>query len=263
MDTKEYTLLIGVLTKDSSVWIEGVLKNVEAYASLFKTYRCLIVDGHSVDTTRQRCEVWCSKDADRRSFKVQPSVNKQRGESLVEARSLVLQHYASQFGQKVLLLLLDGDSVNARPVALEGFKTCFKRTDWAALFANQPTTYYDVWALRSEECPNDYQIPVHLRQETWQSIEPYVKKLQARKPPQLGWLEVRSAFGGAGLYRTSSINLETDKYMCWQTVTVELQTKEQRRLLLPVCEHVPFHQSMVQRGEKLYINCEWLISDHL
>lgn len=252
-------VLIGVLTLNSSAWMNGVLKNVEAYAGLFGNYRCLIVDGNSTDATVNKCEVWCAKDSARRTFVQQPKPRKQRGESLVEARTMVLEHFSKHFGRNTYLLLLDGDSVNAGKMNLEGFKTCFERSDWTAVFANQPSCYYDVWALRDEECPQDYQIPVHMRQKTWSDIEPLVKQLQRRRDPSLGFLDVQSAFGGAGLYKTWLLDMARDRYLCWQTHSAV----DGMQYMLPVCEHVPFHESMVKRGCKLFVNCAWLISDHL
>lgn len=256
MDVSKSTVFIGVLTKNSGRFIDGVLRNVEAYASLFKSYRCLIVDGASLDNTKQKCEFWCSKNAEKRKF-VQQDSKKQRGESLVEARNFVLETFGKHTAN--YLLLLDGDSVNSKPVDLEGFKTCFQTDGWAAMFANQPTCYYDIWALRSEECPDDYQIPVHLGKETWASVGERVKNLQTRKDPSKGLIEVTSAFGGAGIYNASKLNLLTDRYQCWQKVYNE---ERGSTMVLPVCEHVPFHSEMKRRGCKLYINCRWLISDH-
>ena len=250
-------VLFGLLTKNSGKWIEEVLKNVEKYASFFNDYKCLILDGNSTDTTANKCNAWCSIELSKRKFMQQPSNNLERGQSLTECRNFVVEHFKPFFGENVFLMLLDTDSPNAIPFS--GFESCFSQqskdchsdiASWDALFANQRECYYDVWALRDEECPNDYQINARIT-GNWD-----VKHLQKPKPTALGFHPVKSAFGGAGIYKTTSI--KNAKYYC----KTKVKMPDNNVYVLPVCEHVPFNLDMIHRGCKLFVNCEWLIGDH-
>ena len=60
-------------------------------------------------------------------------------------------------------------------------------------------------------------------------------------------ITVISAFGGAGLYKLKSI--EDAKYIGFEPTHLDNQ----------ICEHVPFHKNMIDRGCKLYINPKMLI----
>ena len=246
-DTK--TILFGLLTKNSGKWLPNVLKNLEQYITFFDDYKCLILDGNSNDNTIEIGNNWCNVDPSKRNFLQQPTKNLERGQSLTEARNYVVNFFKNDFGENVFLMLLDTDSPNAVP--FEGFETCFNTAhEWDALFANQRNCYYDVWALRDEGCPNDYQINARIT-GNWD-----VRHLQTPKPISLGFHPVRSAFGGAGIYKTTSI--KDAKYYCKSKVKMP----DGNVYVLPVCEHVPFHLDMVSRGCKLFVNCQWLIGDH-
>ena len=259
-------LLIGALTKNNARFIVGVLKNIEMYASCFQDYQCVFIDGGSQDGTQVILKSWCKSDAQRRHiidenvlFPPSQRAVHDRGNILANARNAVIQLFRPHFdanGVPTYLLLLDTDSVNAKPFNIVQFMTCeaafIKHPKCAAVFANQPTVYYDVWALRDEKCRTDWQIEWR---ETGNSQ--CHKKYQARKPPELGLWPVKSAFGGAGLYRTALIP-QNATYICTQIWKAPIGVD----YTIPVCEHVPFHQTFVDAGHELFVNCEWLICDH-
>lgn len=263
MNPKDYKICIGLLTRNVGPWIARVLKNTERYASCFADYCVYIVDGFSTDMTQIICRSWCKVDDTRRQFAQQINPPKVRSAALVEARTQILHYFKPQFNEQTLLLLLDTDSVNAGPLDIHGFLTCFQRDDWAALFANQPTKYYDVWALRDDVCRTDYQWKYYERPRTKAlllEVEEDLKRFSAAKPVSLGFWPVRSAFGGAALYRTHMIH---DAFYASIVVTSVITSDgKPGKARLPVCEHVPFNESIGRRGGKLYINCAWLISDH-
>ena len=244
---------IGVITKNSGEWLPQVLKNMEMYAKCFDDYESLIVDGHSTDNTLQLSRDWTDLDPNKRQVKLQLSTNAPRPEKLVEARTMIIDTFKDKFGPGVFLLLLDSDSVNGSPLNVEGFMTCFSSsTNWDALFANQPTYYYDVWTLRDKILPHDYQ--VEWRQSFIGSypadLSKIIKKYQAPKNPALGFWPVKSAFGGAGLYKTEKMAKIQPKYCCYYADGNQ------------ICEHVPFNLALTAQGCELFINCQWMISDH-
>ena len=252
MDPKQYNVVIALLTKNCAKFLPHVLKNVEAYASNFLSYTCIIVDGYSTDLTEIICKSWCRSDREHRIFGRQPSANLPRMQSLTEARNYVLDSTRQMWGPQTLLLLLDADSPN---MTQEGFLTCFKRDDWDALFVNQKNTYYDLWALRDDELSEDYQIKY--RGKSWNGeMQAAIAPYQKPKQPTDGdttFHKVRSAFGGAALYKTTSIG--NARYTC-TTYNSELKGH------VHVCEHVPFHEAIVANGGSLFINCKWYNGEH-
>jgi glycosyltransferase involved in cell wall biosynthesis len=251
MDCKNYKICIATLTKNSAKWIPKVLTNITTISKHFNDYEVLILDGYSTDFTKVICDSWCKTDPEKRKFLKQPTANLERGKSLKEARNFVIDYFRPQFSENVLLLLIDSDS----PGCVHNdaaFLTNFERDDWAAVFANQPSEYYDVWALRDQNCPIDWQIEWRITGDI-----NCVKKYQVAKSPDQGWWPVKSAFGGAGMYRTHLIPSDVT-YECLQ----QWPAPNGEKYIIPVCEHVPFHENIVRDGGKLYINCRWLIGDH-
>lgn len=250
--TSKYKVCIALLTKNVQLFVASVLQNVTAYAQCFNDYECLIVDGYSTDSTASICAAWCRDKPTKRKFVRQPTAHLPRMVSLTEARNFVIDYFRPQFGKNTLLLLIDADSPNATPITddLEGFMYAFRYVDdWSAVFANQPTVYYDAWALRDVTCPIDYQLAT--------DMQVAAAKAQQRKDPELGLWPVVSAFGGAGLYKTSCIPKKA-KYSHTVFYTNQNGTITQCNQ----CEHVAFNSAIVQAGGRLFVNCKWLIGDH-
>ena len=246
---------IALLTKNCAPYLPRVLKNVEAYASCFSSSHVWIVDGYSTDLTGVICNSWCKSSPQTRFFLHQPSNHLPRGESLTEARNYVLELTRSYWEEGTYLLLLDADSPNAVPLNIEGFQTCFSREDWDACFVNQQGEYYDLWALRDDQLTEDYQIK--FRHLSWgngsmqSALKPYQ---QPKRGTDGSFYPVKSAFGGAGLYKTWSIPSHA-RYECTTICTIDGQPYK-----VPVCEHVPFHEAFVHA--KLVINTTWVNGDH-
>jgi hypothetical protein len=256
MDPKNYTLLIAITTKNNEKTVESVFKNIEKYASLFKNYKALIVDGWSMDSTKSISDKWCEKDKNNRTFILQKHSNLNRPESLAEARNTVLEFYKDFFNESTLLLLLDSDTPNVPSIDLEGFLTCFKKNDWIALFPNQPTKYYDLYALRDSTLDMDYQIKY--RNLKWNGeMQNALKKYESPKFSKDGFWPVKSAFGGAGLYKTDIIKNTNALYKSTTNLMIN-----NINYIVPVCEHVPFHETLSQNGGNMFVNCNWINGDN-
>ena len=127
--------------------------------------------------------------------------------------------------------------------------------DWGGIFANQRQAYYDIWALRHRKwCPEDCWQQVGRSQPVGrfrrffspmrgvpgvEAVERYVGRRQVRIAPEHGPIEVDSAFGGFGVYRTS--------FLCnaWYSGR-DAAGRE-------VCDHVHFNSCVRRAGGKLYI----------
>jgi glycosyltransferase involved in cell wall biosynthesis len=249
---------IGLITKNVGKYLPKTLKTVEVYASLFQDYKCLIVDGYSNDSTKIIASSWCKANPDKREFLLQTTKGLDRMPSICEARNMVLTHFKQSFGKDVYLLLLDADSVSER-ADIEGFLNAFKtKLNWGALFPNQLKTYYDLYALRDHILQENYQLKYrHLRWDDG-TMSNAMKKYQHSKEHPSGFYPVKSAFGGAGLYKTEYIKdncVYTDKEQ-W------LNTDDGRVYLINTCEHVTFHSCLNENGCEMFINCNWYTQEH-
>ena len=246
MNPKEFTVCIGIISKNVSTTIEEVLNNAKRYGDCFKEAWYVVVDGHSTDLTIPFLIRWVVEDKIHHNWMTQTlKPENGRTDGLVEARNMVLKYFRPMFGNRTILLLLDADNPNTGLFDIQSFMTCFDRDDWAGVFVNQPSKYYDVWALRDEICQDDWQ-------KQWvigTNADDILRQYEQPKARSLKFWPVRSAFGGAGMYRTHLIPADA-KY--------EGRDKTGRF----ICEHVPFNEAITNHGGKLFINCEWMNNDH-
>ncbi len=252
-------LCVGLITKNIAGYLPKTLKTVETYISLFEDYRVVMVDGYSTDSTKIIASSWCKVDPIKRKFISQPTNGLPRMPSICEARNTIVFHFSNIFGENVYLLILDADSPNAVPFDIEGFKTAFQtEIKWDAVFPNQKVKYYDLYALRDSQLTENYQLKYHYL--NWQdgSMQNALKKYEHPKWDPSGFYPVNSAFGGAGLYKTQLVkNVKYDYKEQWE------HPGNKQIYTVDSCEHVILHNQLVKNGGKLYINCNWIIGEHL
>jgi hypothetical protein len=169
-----------------------------------------------------------------------------RTERLAYGRNRLLDHaMARQAWDYVCWADLDG-LVGDR-FSVDGFLSNFQNeAAWDAVFPLSWPLYYDIWALREDLiCPGDYvwdgQHRLSAALHTGREIHAATQILAPGRVA--GWLPVRSAFGGFGLYKAGVVG--RGRYTGLQ------QGGE-------VCEHVPYHAALVAAGARLYLNPQCL-----
>ena len=242
---KSKNVLLALITKNVSKHIPKILKNAMSYASYFNSYKCIIIDGHSTDGTFEICRSWCKVEPDNRKVYRQPSNFLPRPLALSEARNMYLSLFQEDFKKDTYLLMMDCDEVNTSPIDEEGFLSNFTYNDWDAMLANQAKEYYDIYALRSDECPENYQDVLRRTGDEWNSL----RKHQIPKPRDHPLIPVKSAFGGLGLYHTEKLK------DCWYSSFIGNPFSGQGK---EVCEHVPFHEILLSKGAKIFINPKFI-----
>jgi glycosyltransferase involved in cell wall biosynthesis len=234
---KTKDVLIALITKNVSKHIPKVLKNASKYASYFNSYKCVVIDGHSTDGTFEICKSWCKVDPFNRKVYRQPSNFLPRPYALSEARNMYMSLLEDRFKKDTYLIMMDCDEVNASQIDEDGFLSNFDYplTKWDMMACNQTKEYYDIYALRNEECPYNYQDELRRTGDEWNSL----KKHQIPKPREHPLIRCQSAFGGLAIYHTEKLK------DCWYISFVG--NKE-------VCEHVPFHSKFIQKSANIFIN---------
>lgn len=166
-----------------------------------------------------------------------------RIERLAYCRNTYLEHLEAHTGYD-FLVVADLDGLNS---ALSG--KSFSAIDWGgtwdAIFANQLGPYYDLLALRHPLwCHVDpfkikhfwSEIGLSERSSGMAAIVSRMIKIPKTASP----IRVESAFGGLGIYRTSSLAKGT------RYCAADLNG-------LPASEHVSLNQSLTRAGGSLYI----------
>jgi len=246
-----------------SVVITGCCTNVERFirrnlliideiGKRFKSYKVVIYENDSKDNTRSILHECKQSNYD---YIFEDNVNiKNRTERIAHCRNQLLHHVRENYNDYDYLLMLDLDDVLFSGKLINTIHTCFlyKPEQWDAMFANCSDKYYDIYALRKKKylttcCWNNTNI---LKSEGVPHSEAYNKcidKYIINYPSDGKLIPVLSAFGGAGLYKLKSI--DNAKYVGVERYHMDNQ----------ICEHVPFHNSMIDMGCKLYINPAMII----
>jgi hypothetical protein len=143
------------------------------------------------------------------------------------------------------VVVADLDGVNCE-LSRESVDSCFSRSDWDAVFANQGKNYYDVFALRVDNwCPNDPW------QEFWRLRDLGVPEMRAKEiaihnkqsilRKDSPWIPVKSAFGGLAIYKSE----------CFTNAEYSVIDSETG---VNTCEHVSFNHLLMESDKKLLIN---------
>lgn len=146
--------------------------------------------------------------------------------------------------QADFVVVADLDGINDL-VDAAGLNSCWLRGGWDACFANQAGPYYDIWTLRHPDwCPGNSRSEFHFlnshERASYRNLQASVFSRMIRVQADADWIPVRSAFGGLGIYRRSSLrnrrysHLDEFGQVC--------------------CEHVPLNLDLSRDGGRLYIN---------
>jgi hypothetical protein len=261
-----YKVLIDIknnVIKNQSVVITGCCINVEQFikrnlfimdeiGKQFKEYKIVIYENDSKDSTRN---ILIENKKQHYDYIFEDNINIQnRTERIAHCRNKILNHVHEKYSEYDYLLMLDLDDVLASGKLINTIHTCFfyKTEQWDAMFANCSDKYYDIYALRKKKyltscCWNNANV---MKQQGVPHNVAYVNcidKYIINYPTDSKLISVISAFGGAGLYKLKSIGHA--KYIGVEPTHLDNQ----------ICEHVPFHKNMIDRGCKLYINPKMLI----
>jgi hypothetical protein len=234
---KKYNVIFGGTCRNVGDNIEDVLQNIEKCAKKFNTHSVVIYENDSSDNTRELLQ---KHKKENYYYIFEDNVTDSRRTKRIErGRNLVLDKVReiNNGNRYNYLILLDLDDVNKNGEFVDSIDTCFIREDWDVLTANQRASYYDLWALRNEQ----------LNYDCWKEIsdtQPVCGNINMHFEPSQ-FIEVDSAFGGAAIYKLSSV-----PYSCkYNGEHPDGQEK---------CEHVDFNKCIKDNGGKIFINTDFL-----
>ena len=253
--------------KDKQILITGtargigssITQTVEKLATSFSPFQkvsWLIIESDSSDNTiaalqKLRAEVsnfrYISKGLLQETMPL-------RTERLATCRNAYLKEVRENpiYSDVDYVAIADLDGVN-NLLTPEAVMSCWTRTDWDVVTANQAGPYYDIWALRHEAwCPNDcweqfrFLAGGGVPQDKALFAAVYSKML--RIPKTSNWIPVDSSFGGLGIYRREA--LQKGSY-----IGINERNEE-------ICEHTTFHKTLIEDGRKIFINTQLINTDY-
>ncbi len=251
----EKSVVIAGLARNCAEGLRTTLPRLSQFCHTFRKLRFVFVTNDNEDDTEEVLRTWARGRSDVEIIQLDGLKHsaQQRTVRIAAARAAYLSAFwrGVAAGEKYdLLMVADLDGLNANLVSDPDFTKAINSAPdgWGAVFANQRGTYYDIWALRHPTwCPGDCWEPVRDAKRRWFGGKAAAAKakqinITARQihidPGELP-IEVQSAFGGFGIYRTEFL-----------TGAQYLGLSPQGGL---VCEHVSFNEAVRQNGGALYI----------
>jgi hypothetical protein len=254
-----------------------VLANVARMAELFRQSAFVFLENDSRDATKFELRRWCEGKERARLISLDglARASPVRTVRLATARNHLVSAARRDFKDFDYLFILDCDGINAPRIDLEAVRSALaflqENEDRAAVFANQPGVYSDLWAFRHPElCPGDvweevldYVTTHHAvdAEAFGQTFAKRVFSLPSASPP----LEVCSAFGGLGIYKMASVIRNTRQYVGHKEKSLSSEAakwigKTGGEIGWQSCEHVPFNEGLRALGQRLYV-LPYLLND--
>jgi len=203
----EKVLICGVCRNIEEA-IPNTRASVEKVGSQFADYRVIIYENNSTDNTKELLRSWEKEDPRLLLISEQLSAGELRRRSVMKithriekismARNLVLAEAMDPyFDDYKYVIWADLDFL--KPWDVDGIVETIlhPEKEWDAVFAYGA---YDLFALRSLECPIGFEL---LGSPYWSRLDEIRKQfvLHEKDP----WKKVYSAFGGLGIYKREAI----------------------------------------------------------
>jgi GR25 family glycosyltransferase involved in LPS biosynthesis len=242
-----------------TIVITGAARNIErdfpttskillklASMKYFKESHIVIFENGSTDKTKEMLMKFQMENPNLVTILNDESVTniECREQRIGTARNILLNYTLATYGDKSetpldLYLTMDLDEVSGYYYGIENALSRFSDSSVTGVFPIPNGYYYDIYALRDKYVTQDcWRINKNL-----DICNEYVVKNQVDyRFHSEEFVKVKSAFGGAGLYRWSSIK---NRNYGWIN---EFNTIE--------CEHVYFHRGL----DGLYIDTKWLVA---
>ncbi len=258
--------------KNCANYLPIVLENIDHYSKLFKKTSKIIVENGSTDKTKEILKKIDNKD-NIILFKDDFNKFKQRGTRLALARNLIIDEIKKNniLNKFDLLIVIDLDDRGKFKIENKNFVKAlnflYSKNNIAAVFANQPGDYFDIWTLRDD---------LYRKNDFWcEALKFALSKLKSNDPITIEILndlkknflnknkvsfelnsapyKVKSAFGGFGIYKISKILENEYKYIGEQEFNVRFLDGIEKKVHYQKCEHVNFNLGFDEKGLDLYI----------
>jgi glycosyltransferase involved in cell wall biosynthesis len=240
-------LVIVGLARDCEETIETSIRAIESAFEEFQDASWIIVESDSTDSTVETL-ISLQESIDLRVItlgRLRDSLPK-RTQRIAACRNEYVKAITQdpKYEDRDFVVVADLDGVNTS-LTKDAVHACWNsEACWDACFANQSTSYYDVWALRHDLwSPNDCWrasefLQAHgatQRKAEKATVLARMIKIDPSRDP----FEVDSAFGGLGIYRK-------DLFDGCEYLGLDKDENE-------FCEHVWIHAMMKKKGASLFI----------
>ncbi len=251
------TVVIACLARNCETTVEKSLRNVLDLAGLFRKAYVNIYTNDNDDRTYEVLHEHRGSYHQLRRIDGVAAAYGMRLERMAFCRNIYVYDYKALRAADPtvnLLISIDFDQYNGLASNSDPLLDCIATAppDWGGIFPAHDVPYYDLWALRHETwCPGDIwrEVDTYMKRYGWlkalgvpvrkRAMRKYIWKRKVMIPRETPPIEVLSAFGGLGIYRSEFL----DK--AWYR-GLDAEGGE-------VIEHLHFNTQVRNAGGKLYI----------
>ena len=203
----EKVLICGVCRNIEKA-VQNTRTSIEKVGSQFADYRIVIYENNSTDKTKELLHLWEKEDPRLILISEQLSANELRRRSVMKithriekiamARNIVLDQIMDPFFDDYTYVIW-ADLDFLKPWDVDGIveTVLHPEQEWDAVFAYGA---YDLFALRSPECPIGFEL---LGPAYWGKLDEIRKLFVLHEDAP--WKKVYSAFGGLGIYKREAM----------------------------------------------------------
>lgn len=243
--------ILGVVRNGGDA-LTATLLRIERLRERLEGSRVIIATNDNTDDTDDILRQYAAKSADVEILVLTGLADRfdERVERIAAARNAVLEHLFADGMVHPLTLMLDMDGPNTQMDANQVLRAAARQVpQWDAVFSNSIPAYYDLYALRRAEwCENDpwreltaLKPPRMLRSVWWRRmLRKMIYSRQYEIPTDTPLIEVDSAFGGLGIYKTEALR------------GAVYQSRDETGQI--TCEHVMLHRGLRAAGRRLFID---------
>ena len=272
MNFKNLNVIFAGCARDCSEFLPKSLDNIKHYSSLFRQSYSIVIENGSSDSTKEILKENQSKN-DIYLFCDEFNKISNRTQRLESARNLIIKTIKQNenIANCDLFILMDLDDIGTYRIndddILNAISFLFSEKNIAGVFSNQLGGYYDMWSLRDKKyCDVDIWVEVfkflmknknyseqitrkHLEDAKKIILDKYTLSFNRDHSP----IQVKSAFGGFGIYKMKSVLENSEKYKGSQILNLISKDNKNATMKYQKCEHVNFNEGLVSKGNKLYV----------
>ena len=246
----EYSFLVVGIVKNCQNTITKDIERLKSSIPIFKSLEFLIIESDSSDQTILELSKLSTKINNFKFISLGKLADKlpSRTERLAFCRNVYVEEIEKNYKGVSYVIISDLDDIN-KELSFDSISSCFNRSDWDMCAANQNGPYYDIWALRHNlwNPVDPYKQLNFFQSFSYSFLNKYVNiySKMIKIPMNNNWIQVESAFGGIAIYKRHCFDFGA-------------RYKGIDKLGNEVCEHISFHEELLKRNLKLFINPKFI-----
>ena len=249
IDIETSFLVVGVVRNCQNT-IEKDIKRLISSIPKCKSLEFLIIESDSSDLTVFELSKLSTKIDNFKFITLGELAGKlpSRTQRLAFCRNVYIEEIEKNYKNVSYVIISDLDDIN-KDLNLNSITSCFNRSDWDMCSANQNGPYYDIWALRHNlwNPVDPYKQLSFFKPFSYSLINKYVNiySKMIKIPMNYNWIQVDSAFGGIAIYKRNCFDFGA-------------RYKGEDKFGNQVCEHISFHEELIKKNLKLFINPKFI-----